>query len=300
MRRSPTISGGLVAVALAGAAVVGTAPVAEAKTIIVRCSTPALVNAINTANSLGTATVRLSANCVYDITTPATATDGLPVITGNITVVGGPGTTIRRGPAVAALFRIFEVAASARLSVAGISILNGSRGAADSGGGILTNTNSVLVLDRVTMAGNSGSAGGAVSIVAGRAAISRSVFTANSAINFSGGAIFIIGPSVLNLATSLVNGNSAPVDGGGLNVQPGATANITQSTFRVNQTGSAGGGVGGGGRTTFTRTLVERNRAAVGGGIFGNPTRTTLINSIIRNNIPDNCLPLNMIPGCVN
>jgi hypothetical protein len=38
MRRSPEISGGLVAVALAGAAVVATAPVAEAQTFIVPCS----------------------------------------------------------------------------------------------------------------------------------------------------------------------------------------------------------------------------------------------------------------------
>jgi hypothetical protein len=299
MRRSPTISGGLVAVALAGAAVVATAPVAEARTITVPCSTPALVNAINTANALGTAIVRLSANCTYTITTPATAIDGLPVITRNITIVGGPRTTIRRDPTVAAVFRIFEVAAGARLSVAGIFILNGNSGAASSGGGILTNTNSILVLDRVTMSGNTASAGGAVAVVAGRAAISRSVFTANSAINFAGGAIFIIGPSILNLATSLVNANVAPSDGGGLNVQPGATANITQSTFSVNRSGGAGGGIAGLGRATLIRTLVERNQATVGGGIAGN-SRTTLINSIIRNNIPDNCAPLNTIPGCVN
>ena len=300
MRRSPTISGGLVAVALAGVAVVATAPVAEAQTITVPCSTPSLVNAINTANARVTATtVRLSANCIYNITTPATATDGLPVITGNVTIVGGPSTTIRRDPTVATIFRIFEVAAAARLSVAGIFILNGNAGAADSGGGILTNTNSILVLDRVTMSGNTASAGGAVAIVAGRAAISRSVFTADSAINFGGGAIFIIGPSVLNLATSLVNANVAPVDGGGLNVQPGATANITQSTFRVNRSGGAGGGIAGLGRITLIRTLVERNQATVGGGIAGN-SRTTLINSIIRNNVPDNCAPLNTIPGCVN
>jgi hypothetical protein len=300
MRRSPTISGGLVAVALAGAAVVATAPVAEAQTITVPCSTPALVNAINTANALGTATVRLSANCVYNITAPVPATmDGLPVITGNIRIVGGPRTTIRRDPAVAAVFRIFEVAAAARLSVAGIFILNGNSGAASSGGGILTNTNSILVLDRVTMSGNTASAGGAVAIVAGRAAISRSVFTANSAINFAGGAIFIIGPSILNLATSLVNANVAPSDGGGLNVQPGATANITQSTFRVNRSGGAGGGIAGLGRITLIRTLVERNQATIGGGIAGN-SRTTLIKSIVRNNIPDNCVPLNTIPGCVN
>ncbi len=299
MRRSPTISSGLVVVALAGSVVVATAWAAEAKTITVVCSTPALVNAINTANTLRAATVRLSPNCTYNITTPVTATDGLPVITRNTTIVGGPRTTIRRDPTVATLFRIFEVAASARLNVAGIAILNGNAGAASSGGGILTNTNSILALDHVTMSGNTASAGGAVAIVAGRAAISQSVFTANSAINFGGGAIFIIGPSVLNLATSLVNANTAPVDGGGLNVQPGATANIAQSTFSTNQSGGAGGGIAGLGRITLTRTLVERNHANVGGGIAGNP-RTTLIKSIIRNNTPDNCAPANTIPGCVN
>lgn len=299
MRQCPAISGGLVAVALAGAAVVATAPVAEAQTIVVPCSTPALVNAINTANTRATATLRLSANCTYNITTPATVIDGLPVITRNLTIVGGPRTTIRRDPSVAAIFRVFEVAAGARLSVAGIFILNGNSGAASSGGGILTNTNSILVLDRVTMAGNAASAGGAVAIVAGRAAISRSVFTANSAINFGGGAIFAIGPSILNLAASLVNANVAPVDGGGLNIQPGATANITQSTFSINQSGSAGGGIAALGRGTLTRTLVERNHAAVGGGIAGN-SRTTLIESIVRNNVPDNCAPVNTIPGCVN
>ena len=146
------------------------------------------------------------------------------------------------------------------------------------------------------MSGNAGSAGGAVAVVAGRATISRSVFTANTAINFGGGAIFLIGPSVLNLATSLVNANSAPVDGGGLNVQPGATANIAQSTFSANQTGGAGGGIAGLGRITLTRTLVERNQATVGGGIAGNP-RTTLIKSIIRNNTPDNCAPRTRSPG---
>jgi len=149
------------------------------------------------------------------------------------------------------------------------------------------------------MSGNTASAGGAVAIVAGRAVISRSVFTANSAINFAGAAIFIIGPSILNPATSVVTANVAPSDGGGLNVQPGATANITQSTFSVNRSGGAGGGIAGLGRITLTRTLVERNQATVGGGIAGN-SRTTLIKSIIRNNVPDNCAPLNTISGCVN
>ena len=301
MRESRTISGGLAVAALAGAAVVATAPVAEAQTFRVPCSTPALVNAINTANGLSAAILRLSANCIYNIATPATATDGLPMITGNITIVGGPNTTIRRDPTVAAIFRVFEVAAAARLNVAGIFILNGSSNGAFSGGGILTNTNSILVLDHVTMSGNTSTAGAAVSIVAARAVISRSVFTANTTTTFGGGAIGTFGPATLNLTTSLVNANNSASDGGGLNIQPGGTANITQSTFSANRSGGAGGGIANLGRATLTRTLVERNQAAsVGGGLVGNPTRTTLIKSIIRNNTPDNCAPLNGIPGCVN
>jgi hypothetical protein len=245
------------------------------------------------SNALRTATVRLSANCVYNITT-----DGLPVITGNIRVVGGPGTTIRRDPTVAAIFRIFEVAAASRLGVAGIAILNGNSGAAASGGGILTNTNSILALDRVTMSGTHGKRRRC-----GRGRGRQGDYLTvglhrEFGDQFRRGAIFTIGPSIVNLATSLVSANVAPSDGGGLNVQPGATANIAQSTFSVNRSGGAGGGIAGLGRITLTRTLVERNQATIGGGIAGN-SRTTLIKSIIRNNVPDNCAPVNTISGCV-
>jgi hypothetical protein len=49
---------------------------------------------------------------------------------------------------------------------------------------------------------------------------------------------------------------------------------------------------------------VELNRAvnAGGGGGIRNvaPGIVTLSVSIVRNNTPDNCSPLNTIPGCVN
>ena len=140
--------------------------------------------------------------------------------------------------------------------MAGIFILNGSSSGAFSGGEILTNTNSILV----TMSGNTSTAGAAVTIVAGRAAISRSVFTANSTTVFGGGAIGTFGPSNLNLATSLVNANVSPSDGGGLNVQPGGTVHITQSTFSFNRSGTAGGGLANLGGTTLTTNHRPRPR----------------------------------------
>jgi alpha-D-ribose 1-methylphosphonate 5-triphosphate synthase subunit PhnG len=52
-------------------------------TVPVLCSTTALTAAINAANTSGRTTILvLRTNCTYLITTPATATAGLPLITG--------------------------------------------------------------------------------------------------------------------------------------------------------------------------------------------------------------------------
>jgi hypothetical protein len=298
MGGSPKISGALTAAALAGAAVVVTGPAAEAKGIAVPCSTPALVNAINRANTFTAATVRLSPKCIYTISTPATATDGLPVITGNVTILGGPSTTIRRDPALppTATFRVLEVATGARLAVKGIFILNGRSNSL--GGAILDN--GTLVLNRVTISGNTASDGGAIAIVTGATAtVSRSIISTNQATNIGGGGIVSIG--TLTLIGSLVEANLAPF-GGGLNNQPNAVANIVQSTFRANATTGSGGGIENlGGTVRLTRSLVERNTTdGVGGGInTNNPANVTLTKSIVRKNTPTNCTPLNTIPGCV-
>jgi hypothetical protein len=81
------------------------------------------------------ATLVLPGNCTYVITTPATAADGLPVISGHISLVGGRNAAIRRSPVALTAFRILAVAAGGALSLAGISVLNGST--AGLGGGIL-------------------------------------------------------------------------------------------------------------------------------------------------------------------
>src|ERR1700749_1762570 len=65
------------------------AQAAAKKIIVVPCSSPALAAAITAANTVPT-TIRLAANCTYDITTPAVAGDtALPPITGNVTILGG-------------------------------------------------------------------------------------------------------------------------------------------------------------------------------------------------------------------
>lgn len=45
---------------------------------------------------------------------------------------------------------------------------------------------------------------------------------------------------------------------------------------------------------------MTRNRGSSGGGIATGNTNVTLRGTVVRNNAPDNCNPLNTIPGCVN
>src|SRR2546429_5755023 len=82
--RATTVAG-LMAMAL----VVISAQAAQAATSTVTCSVPALVAAIDTANSSpGADTLSLAAGCTYALTSPDNGANGLPVITSDITIEG--------------------------------------------------------------------------------------------------------------------------------------------------------------------------------------------------------------------
>jgi hypothetical protein len=263
------------------------------RVVKVPCSAAALAAAITSANTVP-AVLRLSRNCTYSIATPATATTGLPTITGNVTLLGGPRTTIRRDLG-AAVFRILDVAAGGTLRVTGIAITNGN--IAGLGGGI--QNAGTLVLRHVTMSGNRATNGGAVSnSAAGTATIFRSLLNANSTTGVGGGGFINLG--TITVSGTVLSGNTAPINGGGVNTQPGGTTRLIQTTVDHNTSGGLGGGIANLGTTSLDRTLVTANRGSAGGGIATGNTNVTLVRSIVRNNIPDNCNPLNTIPGCVN
>jgi hypothetical protein len=263
------------------------------RVVKVPCSAAALAASITAANTVPSV-LRLSANCTYSITTPATAATGLPTITGNVTLVGGPGTTIRRDPAAAALFRVLDVAAGGTLRVTGIAITNGNT--AGLGGGI-QNTGT-LVLRRVTMSGNrAGNGGGFANAAGATATISRSLLNANTTTGVGGGGL--INSGTLTVVGSVFSANTAPINGGGVNTQSAGNTRLIQTTVDHNTSGGLGGGLSNLGTTSLNRTLVTSNRGSAGGGIATGNTNVTLVRSIVRNNIPDNCNPLNTIPGCV-
>jgi hypothetical protein len=295
------LRGSMAAVALGGAAFTAALPAAPAQAtvgglqpIIVPCSANALDTAISTANGLSSA-VLLLGNCTFTISTPTTATDGLPVITGNITLVGGGNAVIRRSATASTAFRILEVATGATLSMRGISVMNGST--AGLGGGI--ENAGTLILKQVALSGNRAGNGGGLANAAGATAnVSDSRFDSNTTTGVGGGAIINFGG--LTLATSILSGNTAPINGGGLNTQSAGTSQILHSTIVHNVSGGLGGGMSNLGHTSLYGVMVQLNHGSSGGGIATGNTHVTLQFSFVRNNIPDNCSPLNTIPGCVN
>jgi hypothetical protein len=290
------VTGGAGAAVLAGGTLIMASPAQSMasgpRVVKVPCSAAALAASITAANTVP-AVLRLTAKCTYSITTPATAATGLPTVTGNVTLVGGPGTAIRRAPG-AALFRILDVAAGGTLRVTGIFILDG--GTAGLGGGI--QNAGTLVLRHVTLSGNRAGNGGAVSnSAAGTVTISRSLLNANTTTGVGGGGLINFG--TLTVFGSVFAANTAPINGGAVNTQPGGTTRLIQTTLDHNTSGGLGGGISNLGTTSLNRTLVTSNRGSAGGGIATGNTNVTLVRSIVRNNIPDNCNPLNTIPGCV-
>ena len=297
--RRPGMMAGAV---LAGAVLAATAPaaVAQAKTatpgvINVPCQTSALAAAITTANGGAGAVLALAANCTYGIKIPATAADGLPLITGHITLVGETNTVIRRSPAALTSFRVLDVAAGATLRVTNLSIRNGKT--AGLGGGI--QNAGTLWIDKVTFIGNTAGNGGALANSSGATAtIENAAIEENTATSVGGGGIINFG--LLTLDESSLTGNHAPINGGGLNTQSSGVSHITQSQFAGNVSGGLGGGMSNLGTTTLYGTSVRFNTASGGGGIATGNANVTLKNSVVTSNTPDNCNPLNTIQGCVN
>jgi hypothetical protein len=302
MRSSIRLSSMMMAVALPGAAFMAAAPAAQAAQAVagrpgaveVACTPDALASAISTANSGSGATLLLPGGCIYNITSPATVANGLPIITEPIVLVGS-GTVIGRSPTALAAFRVLQVAVGGTLSLTGITIRNGRTSGL--GGGILNG--GIVHLTGVVFSGNKAGNGGALANSAGATAdIYNALFKGNTATSVGGGGI--INSGTLTVSGGTFSGNTAPINGGGLNTQPGGTSQLNQSTFVGNVSGGLGGAMSSLGTTSLNGTVVRMNTGSSGGGIATGNANVTLQNSSVSHNTPNNCNPLNTIAGCVN
>lgn len=264
MRRCRTM---LAAALAATAGVVVTTQVAHAAPIA--CTNAALISAISSANS-GGGTITLPAGCTYALTSVNNSTDGnngLPVITGNVTIAGSGATISRSTVSGTSTFRIFNVASGGALTLNSVAINNGvADGAVYGGGGVFSRgtvtvtgssfTNNIAIV-------NSGTGGGGINAHHGTLTVTNSTFTGNQGAT-GGGIEDEFTATVTN--STFINNAATGYDGGGFDTGTATDkATIVGSTF-IGNSGPAGGGIDNGGNTSVSNSTFYNNSAGSGGG----------------------------------
>lgn len=304
-------AGGLAAALLIQAGLAAAPSAANAQpAVFVPCTADraaALNTAITNANNAGRGTIRLASFCDYSLTAPFSPVgtgrgpDGY-LISGNITIVGGRSTRISRAASATSRFRVLEVAPGAVLGLENVFISGGdaefsATPGVDTGGGILSSRGNVL-LDHVTVTGNTADSGGGISNDSGRFIVFATLVSGNTSRGGGGGGIYNDGS--LSVVLSRITGNHANTNGGGIFSEFGRI-NAFRSTFDRNTANGNGGGLynNATGRAVLERVLIEANRATDGGGVFnaGIPARVAFIASLARLNVPNNC---RNVPGCTS
>ena len=216
------------------------------------CSTDSLAAAINNANNHGGATLTLPAHCTFSITAPSTVADGLPLITASIALLGGPGTVNqpwlshgvphpghrgRRGaPRKQRCHPEWQHCWPRwRHSVRGHPAAQPSPAVRELGGQWWRVAN----------------------ISGGTANIYHTVFDRNTTTGVGGGGI--INSGTMTLLGNTLSGNTAPINGGGLNTQASGKSDIVNSAFDHNVPGGLGGAISNLGTTSLTVSVVQFN-----------------------------------------
>lgn len=284
--------GGAVLLAVLAACPVGRV---EAASVKVRCDPAALASAITDANTAGVATLKLLSKCIVAVTSPASADEAFPVISGDVTIVGKKGAVIARDPSVAG-FRLFTVAPGGTLRLEKVAL---EQGATPGLGGAVFVNGGALSAERVTFSDNTAANGGAISVSAdSTATVKRSAFVLNGTTGVGGGAILNSG--TVTITRSAFANNSGPINGGAVNTQGSGTTTIVKCTVGHNRSGGLGGALSNLGTLTVVRSTIFSNVGSAGGAIATANSNVTLDHVRIEDNVPDNCSPLNTIDGCVD
>ena len=249
-------------------AVLPAGPAGAAGGTHVRCNDiTALKNAITRANISG-GRITLASHCTYTLSTLDNPDDGLPEITGNVTITGRD-TTIRRSPDATQDFRIFHVAAGGKLTLNSLTV-SGGRLADSSGGGIL-NSGGTVKLNRTVIKGNHAFAGGGIRNIGGQLNLDHSTVERNTTNELGGGGGITNSTGTVNLNRTLIKGNHAP-GGGGIYNRARGQLNLDHSTVEGNTADGFGGGVHNSEGATMTMKggALLRNRALNNGGGLDN------------------------------
>lgn len=206
---------------------------------------------------------------------PAPSPTALPV------TFAGPSLTIEAASGSVTLngkrtVRLMSVGPTSNVTIDGVDFAFGSTtgiGGAIQNGGRLTVRNA-------TFSGNTSGNGGAITNDAtGTLAVADSTFSQNTATSVGGGAIINFGAATIERSALL--DNEAPTNGGALNVQPGGTLTLSNSTVAGNTSGALGGGFSNLGTLTVQGTTIANNSASSGTAIATGNANVTLAATIV-------------------
>lgn len=250
-----------------------------------------LITSITAANANGEGDNRMTLEAgVYPLTQPGTQTvDGanaFPTITaGGLVIQAREGTVVLLRPDTAPLFRFFQVAEGARLTLDGLTLQGGavSTTLAQDGGCIL-NAGALTIQDSLVLDCEARTGGAIRSGAHATLEVRRSAFLGHLAL--LGGAIVADGPdTVIRLST--FQQSRAEAYGALLIVAPEDSPAILRSlTLLDNQsTRTNGGAIGTQGPVLITDTFCDGNSAGTRGGcLYAHDGQLTLRRLAITHN----------------
>lgn len=273
-----------------------------------------LIAALNFANERGStgAVICLAPDSIYTLTDVDNATDGnngLPAITGRITIEGR-GATIARSDSAESTFRIFHVGDGAQLTLNNITLTNGSAQDTmevttfDDDGGAIYAEGATLLLNDVTLESNTAASGGGALYIgqSSNANIRASSAVNNTALSFGGAAY--VSASTVSVQNSVISGNRSVFGGAIYNFNSPITIdqtlisqNIAQ-TFGSEEAGWGGALIGSGSAGyTITGSRITENSSDAGGAIFIAANSTILISQTAITNNSDAGIPVGFSSG---
>jgi uncharacterized repeat protein (TIGR01451 family) len=267
-----------------------------------------LAAAINYANNAGQPiTITLLPGATFDFTSADNSTNGsnaLPVITGDVTIVGNGDTIERTGSDV---FRFFDVSSGGSLILQDLTLTGGlAQGAGTSAEGGAIYSSGTLWLDSVTLqsnealgsngvhghnigfgfggvGGNGGNgAGGGLFIAAGTATLSDDILSDNQAQGGIGG-VGGNGGSGANGNAGGAGGAGGDGTGGGMCVE-GGSVTLYNDTLSGNQAGGGTGGAGGNDISDGSGGAGGVGGSGAGGGLFVSGGSVSLTSDTLSSN----------------
>jgi hypothetical protein len=200
-----------------------------------------------------------------DVTSPIALTSDQLLVERKVSIAGPGASTLtvqRSSAAGTPSFRVFEIAADADASIAGLTIANGSTDAG--GGGLLVQSGAQLILREAAVTGNDANERGGGLYNSGTTHISRTSVSGNSGNLCGAGAHVSTG--TLTVADSTFTQNTATFGGGGICVGSGGIALIANTTIAGNSANEgAGGGISNQGAASLRNSIVATNTALITG-----------------------------------